>query len=233
MVDKTQGLCICAKLDILAWLSTHRAGCEQQFVNHPLCRKREVYCLRQSFASSYLQNISTKNSEYNFFLLLYSYSSLLIDLISIKIIKGEQETVLSWFWMEHLLSAIIKYKLFSTSLIRLVRSPHWHWHSGLDMLSSCLTRWIRGCLYFYKRGILCLFPLLRVIFHCYCYIHKIPSFPVNTHHSFVFDRKTDGTLGVIAKKWCLRIISVSHRFTWRVKKTHKYEWHEDGKNKNK
>lgn len=81
---------------------------------------------------------------------------------------------------------IIKYKLFSKSSIKQVRSPRWHWLSGLDMLSSSLARWIRGCLYFTRRVCWFFFSPLSTAQSCFLLslwcqfslcIHRIISSP--------------------------------------------------------
>lgn len=152
------------------------------------------------------------------------------------------------FGCNTLRQSIMKYKLFSKCSIKQVRSPHWHWPSGLDMLGSFLARWIRGCLYF-TRGVCCFFPLLDALSPCHCDANFPSEFkgflPINTCHSFLIfpeewrtGKKMEGNLGVVAKEQCTRIITkkdpavnfnpfspggISRGLTWQVKRTHKYE----------
>lgn len=113
--------------------------------------------------------------------------------------------------------SIMKYKLFSKCSIKQVRSPHWHWSSGLDTLGSFLARWIKGCLYF-TTGVCCFFPLLNVIFPCHCHANFPSEFtgsaPINTCHSYFISPenwhigvKMEGNLRAVAKERCARIIT--------------------------
>lgn len=153
-----------------------------------VCKSTSL-CLRQSFASRHLQNISTEELLLPLFSPSFTVTVIphffLIDLKSIKI------------KIMALMAPIIKYKLFSTSSIRLVRSPHWHWHSGLDMLFSpgelevVFILQERYTVSFSTAQ--CYFSLSLWCQFSQC-IHRIPSFPVNTHHSFLF--KTGRVMGI-------------------------------------